>query len=172
MFFYLYSCIRYIEQPAGVGFSTAPSGTAYGDEMAANDNYAFIMGFLEKFPQYDSSQKPPLFTFCHPWSLLGTRTVIFTSRVSRTAATICRHWLKSLSIMEEFPLRVSLSAIPSRGCLIETLVNLGHCTIINRCHHPLLYFPCVLPTLSPSQVLRMFVARVSPHSLPSLGVCF
>jgi len=37
---------------AGVGFSIAPNGLKYGDDMAANDNYGFIMGFLEKFPQY------------------------------------------------------------------------------------------------------------------------
>eukprot|EP00755_Sulcionema_specki_P003719 Sspe_Gene.28339::Locus_12777_Transcript_2_2_Confidence_0.667_Length_1392::g.28339::m.28339/K16297/SCPL-II; serine carboxypeptidase-like clade II len=42
----------FIEQPAGVGFSQAPAGMKYGDAEAAADNYAFIKGFLEKFPQY------------------------------------------------------------------------------------------------------------------------
>lgn len=42
----------FIEQPAGVGFSPAPAGLSYGDEQAATDNHAFIVGFLEVFPEY------------------------------------------------------------------------------------------------------------------------
>ena len=42
----------FIEQPAGVGFSTAPTGMKYGDAQAAADNKRFIDGFLLKFPEY------------------------------------------------------------------------------------------------------------------------
>lgn len=44
----------FIEQPAGVGFSEAPSGMMYGDAQAAADNKKFIDGFLIKFPEYVS----------------------------------------------------------------------------------------------------------------------
>ena len=42
----------FIEQPAGVGFSPAPSGMVYSDSQAATDNKKFIDGFLLKFPEY------------------------------------------------------------------------------------------------------------------------
>mmetsp|Transcript_281 Transcript_281/g.554 ORF Transcript_281/g.554 Transcript_281/m.554 type:complete len:478 (-) Transcript_281:348-1781(-) len=42
----------FIEQPAGVGFSQAPAGMKYGDDEAATDNYNFVLGFYQKFPQY------------------------------------------------------------------------------------------------------------------------
>lgn len=43
----------YIEQPAGVGFSTAPSDfTGYNDAQAATDNANFVTGFFKLFPQY------------------------------------------------------------------------------------------------------------------------
>jgi len=44
--------VIFIEQPAGVGFSTAPSGMKYGDAQAAADNKRFVDGFLLKFPEY------------------------------------------------------------------------------------------------------------------------
>jgi len=44
----------YIEQPAGVGFSTIANSTdfQYSDDQAAADNYRFVRGFFERFPQY------------------------------------------------------------------------------------------------------------------------
>ncbi len=43
----------FIEQPAGVGFSQPESrGINWSDETTANDNTAFIRGFLKKFPNY------------------------------------------------------------------------------------------------------------------------
>lgn len=45
----------FIEQPAGVGFSTAPSDTVYGDAQAATDNYFFIKGFFKQFPQFNKN---------------------------------------------------------------------------------------------------------------------
>lgn len=45
----------FIEQPAGVGFSEAPSNTVHGDQQSAEDNYAFVVGFFKRFPQYSSS---------------------------------------------------------------------------------------------------------------------
>ena len=46
----------FIEQPAGVGFSTAGGGKiAYGDAQCANDNYAFVRGFFERFPAYNAT---------------------------------------------------------------------------------------------------------------------
>jgi carboxypeptidase C (cathepsin A) len=37
----------FIEQPAGVGFSTIEgTGFKYGDEQAAQDNYQFVKGWL------------------------------------------------------------------------------------------------------------------------------
>lgn len=41
----------FIEQPAGVGFSTVNGHIVYGDQQAAEDNYAFIKGFYAKFPE-------------------------------------------------------------------------------------------------------------------------
>ena len=48
----------FIEQPAGVGFSTVAPGAgpvAYGDAQCADDNYAFVRGFFERFPAYNAS---------------------------------------------------------------------------------------------------------------------
>ena len=45
----------FIEQPVGVGFSEAPAGTKYGDQLAAEDNYKFILGFLNRYPEYKAS---------------------------------------------------------------------------------------------------------------------
>ncbi|CAE7237060.1 SCPL22 [Symbiodinium pilosum] len=42
----------FIEQPVGVGFSTANPDAVYGDQQAAEDNYKFILGFLDRFPEY------------------------------------------------------------------------------------------------------------------------
>merc|ERR1719409_2363576 len=44
----------FIEQPAGVGFSTNSKlkGFAYGDAQAAADNWEFVKGFAKRFPQY------------------------------------------------------------------------------------------------------------------------
>lgn len=52
--------VVFIEQPAGVGFSTiSGSGFKYGDEQAAQDNYQFVKGFFAAFPQY---AKSPFYT--------------------------------------------------------------------------------------------------------------
>eukprot|EP01063_Lacrimia_lanifica_P003914 TRINITY_DN1216_c0_g1_i1.p1 TRINITY_DN1216_c0_g1~~TRINITY_DN1216_c0_g1_i1.p1 ORF type:complete len:454 (+),score=159.68 TRINITY_DN1216_c0_g1_i1:49-1410(+) len=46
----------FIEQPAGVGFSQAPSGTQYGDHASAVDMHTFLLGFLERFPAYNQNK--------------------------------------------------------------------------------------------------------------------
>jgi hypothetical protein len=43
--------VIYLEQPSGVGFSYGGNYTS-GDIAAAEDNYAFLQGFFEKFPEY------------------------------------------------------------------------------------------------------------------------
>lgn len=47
----------FIDQPAGVGFSYAgsPNGEVTGDYQAAEDNYAFLQGFYELFPQFSTN---------------------------------------------------------------------------------------------------------------------
>jgi carboxypeptidase C (cathepsin A) len=45
----------FIEQPAGVGFSTAAGAIHYGDEQSATDNAAFVEGWLARFPQYKAN---------------------------------------------------------------------------------------------------------------------
>eukprot|EP01064_Diplonema_japonicum_P022401 TRINITY_DN3214_c0_g1_i1.p1 TRINITY_DN3214_c0_g1~~TRINITY_DN3214_c0_g1_i1.p1 ORF type:complete len:457 (+),score=155.92 TRINITY_DN3214_c0_g1_i1:54-1373(+) len=45
----------FIEQPAGVGFSQAPPHMKYNDSQSANDNHQFILGFLQRYPQYKAS---------------------------------------------------------------------------------------------------------------------
>jgi len=45
----------FIEQPAGVGFSTATGAIHYGDEQSATDNAAFVEGWLARFPQYKAN---------------------------------------------------------------------------------------------------------------------
>eukprot|EP00928_Gymnodinium_smaydae_P087514 TRINITY_DN71772_c0_g1_i1.p1 TRINITY_DN71772_c0_g1~~TRINITY_DN71772_c0_g1_i1.p1 ORF type:complete len:513 (-),score=63.18 TRINITY_DN71772_c0_g1_i1:255-1793(-) len=44
----------FIEQPAGVGFSQPSSDFEYTDEAAAADNWDFIKGFLQQYPQLKS----------------------------------------------------------------------------------------------------------------------
>jgi carboxypeptidase C (cathepsin A) len=44
----------FIEQPVGVGFSQASGNITYGDEMAALDNHAFLLGFFDIFPDLKS----------------------------------------------------------------------------------------------------------------------
>ena len=46
--------VIYLEQPAGVGFSTAAKEVGYstGDNETALENYQFLEGFFEEFPQY------------------------------------------------------------------------------------------------------------------------
>jgi len=47
----------FIEQPVGVGFSYFDGASPdYGDSQAAKDNYLFLKGFLEKFPQFANNQ--------------------------------------------------------------------------------------------------------------------
>jgi len=49
----------FIEQPAGVGFSTAPADYKdYGDAQAARDNAAFVAAWLKLFPQYSTPLTP------------------------------------------------------------------------------------------------------------------
>ena len=45
----------YIEQPVGVGFSSAAGGLTYDDAHAAADNHAMIQGFFAAFPQYGAN---------------------------------------------------------------------------------------------------------------------
>lgn len=45
----------FIEQPVGVGFSTTSESIAYGDEQAAADNHRFIVGFLQRFSSFNST---------------------------------------------------------------------------------------------------------------------
>ena len=46
--------IIFIEQPAGVGFSYSETVADYnvGDSQAAEDVYQFLLGFMERYPQY------------------------------------------------------------------------------------------------------------------------
>lgn len=45
----------FIEQPAGVGFSYPLNDFEYTDAVAAEDNWEFVKGFLELYPQLKSS---------------------------------------------------------------------------------------------------------------------
>jgi carboxypeptidase C (cathepsin A) len=46
----------FIEQPAGVGFSTAPTDFKdYGDAQSAKDNAAFVSAWFKLFPQYSTA---------------------------------------------------------------------------------------------------------------------
>ncbi|KAJ1471342.1 peptidase S10, serine carboxypeptidase [Baffinella frigidus] len=48
----------FIEQPAGVGFSTADTDITYGDDQAksaSEDNALFIKGFFARFPEYKNA---------------------------------------------------------------------------------------------------------------------
>lgn len=49
--------VLYIEQPAGVGFSTCdnlvhPESCVQSDEQSAKDNLQFVLMWLTKFPEY------------------------------------------------------------------------------------------------------------------------
>ncbi|GKV49927.1 hypothetical protein SLEP1_g56649 [Rubroshorea leprosula] len=46
--------VIFLESPAGVGFSYSNTSSDYttGDTRTANDNYAFLVNWLERFPQY------------------------------------------------------------------------------------------------------------------------
>ena len=44
--------VIYLESPAGVGFSRNPKGQTFNDNLTAEDNYAFLLGFFELFPQF------------------------------------------------------------------------------------------------------------------------
>jgi cathepsin A (carboxypeptidase C)/serine carboxypeptidase-like clade 2 len=46
----------FIEQPAGVGFSSVDGNTTYDDASSALDNYRFILGFLDRFPEYKANE--------------------------------------------------------------------------------------------------------------------
>ena len=45
----------FIEQPAGVGFSPIEGNFTYDDTTTAIDNYRFVLGFLDRFPEYKSN---------------------------------------------------------------------------------------------------------------------
>ena len=49
--------VIFIEQPAGVGFSTNSKidGFAYGDKQAAQDNWEFVKGWMDRFDAYKKS---------------------------------------------------------------------------------------------------------------------
>jgi serine carboxypeptidase-like clade 2 len=47
----------YLEAPAGVGFSYASNGNyTTGDNATALDNYNFLAGFIQQYPEY--AQRP------------------------------------------------------------------------------------------------------------------
>eukprot|EP01103_Thecamoeba_quadrilineata_P009174 TRINITY_DN18891_c0_g1_i1.p1 TRINITY_DN18891_c0_g1~~TRINITY_DN18891_c0_g1_i1.p1 ORF type:complete len:487 (+),score=66.30 TRINITY_DN18891_c0_g1_i1:3-1463(+) len=48
----------YVEAPAGVGFSYSNTSSDYNtnDAITAQDNYAFLQGFLQEYPQYQGRQ--------------------------------------------------------------------------------------------------------------------
>eukprot|EP00339_Tiarina_fusa_P014055 CAMPEP_0117035920 /NCGR_PEP_ID=MMETSP0472-20121206/25485_1 /TAXON_ID=693140 ORGANISM="Tiarina fusus, Strain LIS" /NCGR_SAMPLE_ID=MMETSP0472 /ASSEMBLY_ACC=CAM_ASM_000603 /LENGTH=415 /DNA_ID=CAMNT_0004745541 /DNA_START=84 /DNA_END=1334 /DNA_ORIENTATION=+ len=50
--------VIYLEQPAGVGFSTAsnPEGYKTGDNETAAENYEFLNGFFSEFPQFAQNE--------------------------------------------------------------------------------------------------------------------
>lgn len=50
--------ILFLESPAGVGFSYSNTTADYsntGDERTARDSYTFLINWLERFPQYKTS---------------------------------------------------------------------------------------------------------------------
>jgi carboxypeptidase C (cathepsin A) len=49
--------VIFLEHPAGVGFSFSndPADLTVGDARDAADNYAFLVGFLARYPQYAKS---------------------------------------------------------------------------------------------------------------------
>lgn len=50
--------VIFIEQPAGVGFSWSATTQDYttGDYQSAEDVYQFLLGFIQRYPQY--AQRP------------------------------------------------------------------------------------------------------------------
>lgn len=47
--------VLFLESPAGVGFSYSNTTSDYsnsGDKITAKDNYAFLLNWLERFPEY------------------------------------------------------------------------------------------------------------------------
>ena len=49
--------VLFLESPAGVGFSYSNTTSDYaksGDRITAQDNYAFLLNWLERFPEYKS----------------------------------------------------------------------------------------------------------------------
>ncbi|KAK9128776.1 hypothetical protein Syun_017573 [Stephania yunnanensis] len=49
--------VLFVESPAGVGFSYSNTTSDYklsGDKMTARDNYAFLVNWLERYPEYKS----------------------------------------------------------------------------------------------------------------------
>ena len=47
-----------MEQPAGVGFSKASLSQGYstGDNETASDNFKFLTGFFDEFPQFKKNE--------------------------------------------------------------------------------------------------------------------
>jgi len=50
--------VAYVESPAGVGYSIAgtPADLQQNDDQSAKDNYAAMLTFFEKFPQFKSNE--------------------------------------------------------------------------------------------------------------------
>ena len=50
--------VIYVDQPAGVGFSysTYPNGLYTNDNQTAVDNYQFLQGWFNEFPEYSSNE--------------------------------------------------------------------------------------------------------------------
>lgn len=47
--------VLFLESPTGVGFSYSNTSSDYlkaGDRTTANENYAFLVNWLERFPEY------------------------------------------------------------------------------------------------------------------------
>ena len=58
LFFVSVANVLFLESPAGVGFSysnTTSDNQSGGDRKTANENYAFLVNWLERFPEYKKS---------------------------------------------------------------------------------------------------------------------